>query len=257
MKNFKKPVVAMLLFVTTLCTAQINTRGEAINRAGMQRMYVMKMAKNYMSIGAGVKAADASKELEEISTQFNENYNDLVLYAKAKDAKDALAFAGILWGKFREKVNGTPAIDDASSLITEANNLVNACNIVVDKFVANTTSKSAILPNICGRQRLLSQKLGMLYLAKYWQVPHQGLNKEMNETLLNYENGLTSLVNSAENTDEINSILKLQQSEWNFTKKSFDIDSEKMSPTSVYSSTNLMTRNFDRATSMYEKLVLN
>ena len=257
MKNLKSQLLALFLFGTAICFAQINTRGEAINRAGMQRMYVMKMAKNYMSIGAEVKAADAAKELEEISTAFNENYNDLVMFAKVKETKDALAFAGILWGKFREKVNGTPALDDASSLITEANNLVNACNIVVDKFVANTTTKSAILPNICGRQRLLSQKLGMLYLAKYWQVPHPGLNKDMNETILNYENGLVSLINSVENTEEINSILKLQQSEWNFTKKSFDIDAEKMSPTSVYSSTNLMTRNFDKATGMYEKLVLN
>jgi hypothetical protein len=97
----------------------------------------------------------------------------------------------------------------------------------------------------------------MLYLAKFWQVNYPSLNKDMNEALLAYDTGLASLINSVENTEEINTLLKLQQTEWNFTKKSFDIDTEKLSPTSVFSSTNLMTKNFDRATVMYEKLVGN
>jgi hypothetical protein len=73
--------------------------------------------------------------------------------------------------------------------------------------------------------------------------------------LVNYESGLTSLLQYAENIEEINTILKLQQSEWNFTKKSFDADAEQMAPVLVYSSANLMTRNFDTATALYSKLL--
>lgn len=257
MKYFSQLLVATSLVVTTSFYAQIQSRAEAINKAGSQRMLVMKMAKNYMSLGAGVKTQEAAKELDEASALFNENYNDLVVFAKFKETKDALAFAGILWNKFRNDVNSTPLMDQANNIISQANNLVNASTIVVDKYVANTNSKTAILPNVCGKQRLYSQKLAMLYLAKYWQVNYGGLNKDLSETLLNYENGLASLINSVENTEEINTILKLQQTEWSYTKKSFDINNEKMSPTSVYSSANLMTRNFDRATALYEKLVTN
>ena len=255
-KPFRILSVSCIFLATTL-TAQIATRGEAINKAGSQRMLVMKMAKSYMSIGAGVKTAEATKELDEAAAQFNENYNDLVVFSKVKDTKDALSFAGVLWTKFRDDVNSTPSVDQANTIISQCNNLVNACSIVVDKFVASTVSKTAALPNVCGKQRLYSQKLAMLYLAKYWQVSYSGLNKDLAETLVNYENGLTSLLNASENTDEINTILKLQQTEWSYTKKSFDLDAEKMSPTSVYSSANLMARNFDRATILYEKLVNN
>ena len=256
MKILHQIILLTCLFSATLLSSQILTYGEAINKAGKQRMLTMKMAKNYLSIGAGVRTDEAAKELEEASTLFNENYNDLVVFAKSKEAKDAINFTGVLWAKFRDEVNSTPTLEQANNIISDANNLVNACSIVVDKFVSNSNLKTAMLPNICGRQRLYSQKLAMLYLAKYWQVSRPELNKELSETLVNYENGLKYLLSAAENTDDIKTILKLQQTEWAYTKKSFEFNSEKMSPTSVYSSANLMTKNFDRATALYEKLVV-
>ena len=126
MRNTLKFCVVALTMSATLANSQITTLGEAINKAGMQRMYTMKMAKNYMSIGAGIKVAEATKELEEVSSQFNENYNDLMLFAKTKDTKDALTFAGTIWNKYREKVNETPTIENANLIITEANYLINA-----------------------------------------------------------------------------------------------------------------------------------
>ena len=255
MKTTTKFILAVAMFLPLINIAQINSRGEAINKAGMQRMYAMKMAKNYMAIGAGIKVAEANKELEETSTSFNENYNDLMIYAKTKELKDALASSGIVWNKFREKVNETSTKDDASGVISEAYNLLNSCNVVVDKLVVSNGGKLATLQNICGKQRALSQKLGLLYIAKVWQVPYSTLGKELNETLTTFENSLSLLTLAPENTEEINTILKLQQSEWNFTKKSFDINAEKLSPISVYSSTNLMTRNYESATGLYEKLV--
>ena len=255
MKNFTQTCIAVATLITISLNAQITSRGEAINKAGKQRLYAIKMAKNYMAIGAGIKVEDAAKELEETSATFNENYNDLMVYAKTKDLQDALALAGTLWTKFREKVNETPTIESATSVILEAYGLFTASNVVVDKMVTSGGGKIATLQNICGKQRALSQKLAMLYLAKSWQVPYSSLGKDMNEAFASFDTSLNVLVSAPENTPEINTILKLQQSEWNFTKKSFDVDAEKLMPTSVYSSANLMTRNFDRATALYEKMV--
>ena len=116
-------------------------------------------------------------------------------------------------------------------------------------------AKVAVLPNVCGKQRMYSQRLGMLYIAKYWQVAFPTINKDLAETGANYENGLTSLLQYTENTDEINTILRLQKAEREFTKKFFEPPVDHMAPTMVYSSTNLMTRNFETATTLYAKLV--
>lgn len=255
MKNlFTIAVVASALSICT-ASAQIASRGEAINKAGKQRMLTMKMAKNYMAIGAGVRVSEAKLELEEAATVFNENYNDLTVFIKFKEASDALDNVGTLWAIFRNDVNSTPNAEMAPSIIRQAYALVSACSVVVDKYVANTGAKVAVLPNVCGKQRMYSQRLGMLYIAKYWQIAFPSINKDLAETGVNYENGLTSLLKYTENTDEINTILKLQQAEWNFTRKFFEPDVDQMAPTMVYSSTNLMTRNFDTATALYAKLV--
>ena len=255
MKNlFKITLVSCILFVAT-SIAQITNRDEAINKAGKQRILVMKMAKSYMAIGAGVKAADAKQELYEASMLFNENINDLNIFIEFKETNEALTAAGVLWTKFRADVNSNPSLDMAPSIMLQANNLVIACNVVVDKYVANIGVKIAVLPNVCAKQRLYAQKIGMLYLAKFWDVKSPTLKRDLNETLANYETSLTSLLQYAENTEEINTILKLQQSEWNFTKKSFNADAEQMAPVLVYSSANLMTHNFDTATVLYAKLI--
>lgn len=255
MKNLLKISVAVCMLYSSSATSQIVSRGEAINKAGKQRMLTMKMAKNYMAIGANVRVAEAKLELEDAATMFNENYNDLAVFIKYKEASDALLNVGTLWAKFRNDVNATPSAEMAPSIIQQAYALVNACSAVVDKYVANTGAKVAVLPNVCGKQRMYSQRLGMLYIAKYWQVAFPTINKDLAETGANYENGLTSLLQYTENTDEINTILRLQKAEWEFTKKFFEPPVDQMAPTMVYSSTNLMTRNFETATTLYAKLV--
>ena len=77
MKNVLKITLMSCILFAANASAQIASRGEAINKAGKQRMLVMKMAKSYMAIGAGVKVAEAKQELDEASTIFNENNNDL------------------------------------------------------------------------------------------------------------------------------------------------------------------------------------
>ena len=258
MTKFKTIFLLLLLSIIQNTFSQELTKGEIIGKAGIQRMLCMKMAKNYMSIGANIKPQDSAKELDDAASLFNENFNDLMIYAKTKETKDAITFVGNLWTKYREKITSSPNVDQSTEIINETNNLVNACNVVVDKFLISTNSKTAILPNICGKQRLFSQKLGMLYLAKIWRIPYPNLDKDLKETIANYENGLDSLLSANENTESIITILKLQQSEWVYLKKSFDTENKSnIMPASVYNSTNLMTRNFDKATSLYEKLVLN
>ena len=258
MKKIKFTALLLCLGISLNTFSQELSKGEIIGKAGIQRMLCMKMAKNYMSIGANIKTQDSAKELDDASSLFNENFNDLMIYAKTKETKDAMTFVGNLWTKYREKISFSPNVDQSTDIINETYNLVNACNVVVERFLISTNSKTAILPNICGKQRLYAQKLGMLYLAKIWRIPYNNLDKDLKETIANYETGLESLLKADENTESINTILKLQQSEWVYIKKSFDTENKStIMPASVYNSTNLMTRNFDKATSLYEKLVLN
>ncbi len=250
-----KIALFVLLLSNTIAIAQITSLGNAINKAGKQRMLSQRMAKNYLAIGAGVKVDDALKELDESATTFNENYNDLMIYVKDKNSKEALEKVRVLWTEYRIKILSQPSIKNAASVVTDANNLTIACNNVVSEIVNNSKIKTAVLPNICGKQRMLSQKLAMLYMVNFWKVDYPNLEKEITEAKESFDTNLEMLLRSDYNTDEIKNILRLQKDEWQFLKKTYDLKSNNTVPSYVLSSANLMTKNFDRTTVLYESIV--
>ena len=251
----KKTILLLIYLVTISNYAQTLSIAETINKAGRQRMLSQRMAKDFVLIGSGIKTEEATKELDDATVLFNETHNELVLFSKNDEVTKSLEFVDGLWKKYRQKVLSTPDVDLAATVIADANNLTNACNIVVEKIVASSNSKKAPLPNICGRQRMLSQKMALLYAAYAWQVPYKNLNKELDTAINDFQVGLTTLQDNDNNTDEIKTILKLQASEWDFLKSSFDLNKERLTPVQVFSSTNLVMKNFDRATKLYEKLI--
>ena len=250
-----KNLLLISLFSTSIGFSQITTIGDAINKAGRQRMLSQRMAKDYMLIGSGNKVEEATKELDDASTLFNETHNELMLFCKTDGALESLGLVNMLWKKYRQKILTTPDVENAASVISDANNLTNACNVVVEKIVSESNSKKAVLPNICGRQRMLSQRLALIYSAYAWQVNSKTLPKDLQNTIDEFQKGLTTLIESPENTDEINTILRLQATEWDFLKNTFDLNSGRLSPTQVFSSTNLVMKNFDLATKLYSKLL--
>jgi nitrate/nitrite-specific signal transduction histidine kinase len=255
MKSKFTYTIIFTLFLFIEINAQTMTTGAAINKAGKQRMLTYRMAKNYIAIGAGIKTDEALKEMDEAASIFNENFNDLMIFAKNKEVKDALNVVAGLWAKFRLKAIETPVAENALVVIADAGILVNACNNVVEKIMSTSGSKIVMVPNMCGRQRMLSQKMAVFYLAAYWKLPYPNLSKELSETMANFDTGLSYLLSAEINNEETTSILKLQQGEWEFLKKSLNINTENLSPGSIYSSTNLLLKNFDRLTGMYEKLL--
>ncbi len=251
--------IILIIFFAINNNAQTITLASALNKAGRQRAITQRMAKDYMLIGSDVRAEDAAKDLDEAASLFNENFHDLVLFAKTQDVKDALNVVDGLWAKYRVRVTAIPSIEYANDIIIESTNLMKACNVVVDKLISNSqdTNKNVKLPNIFGRQRLNLQRISMLYTAKAWGVSYNALEKELNESINNFETTLSTLLATPENTMEINTLLKFQQSEWAFLKTTFDVHVTTLKPSSVYSSTNLMFKDFNNLTTMYEKIASN
>ena len=118
--------IIKLLFLTILTTgySQTITLGSAVNKAGRQRAITQRIAKDYMLIGADIRTDEATKDLDDATALFNENFHDLLLFAKTPELKDALATVDGLWAKFRVKVTATPDLDNANDIITESTNLM-------------------------------------------------------------------------------------------------------------------------------------
>ncbi|MEP7095396.1 MAG: hypothetical protein ABI793_15145, partial [Flavobacterium sp.] len=76
------------------------------------------------------------------------------------------------------------------------------------------------------------------------------------ESIEGFESGINTLLATSENTVEIKELLKFQKSEWDFLKKSFD-DLNNLKPASVFSSTALMAKDFNKITTLYETVAIN
>ncbi|MEO8237873.1 MAG: type IV pili methyl-accepting chemotaxis transducer N-terminal domain-containing protein [Flavobacterium sp.] len=252
----KKRVCLFIAFllVSMTTSAQTITLRAAINKAGLQRALSQRMAKDYLLIGAGIRIEEAKADMDEVTSVFNENLHDLTLFAKAQDLKDALRMEESIWAKFRQIVTDTPDISQATTIIKNANDLLTISEIVVQKLQVN--NKGAKLTNECGRQRMYLQRIAMLYTAKYWEVPYTNLNKDLSDSIEGFESGINTLLATSENTVEIKELLKFQKSEWDFLKKSFD-DLNNLKPASVFSSTALMAKDFNKITTLYETVAIN
>lgn len=250
----KKILTTLLLFFIITSKSQPNSATAIINKAGKQRMLSQCMAKNMLYIGADINTDKAKLELEKSISEFIENQHEIIIYVKDDETKSAVNAVNDIWQKFRLKTTEKVQLENANNIIKDSYTLMNACNLVVELLEAKSGIKIAKLANSCGKQRMLSQRMAMLYVCNYWGVNYANLNKDIKETLDTFELLFSEIIIAPQNSQQIVEILNRQHTEWDFLKKSIASEAKNLKPISIYSTTNLITFEFDKVMEMYVKL---
>ncbi|MCP4995186.1 MAG: hypothetical protein GY934_15615 [Gammaproteobacteria bacterium] len=238
----------------TLTAAPIATMGEAINKAGRQRMLTQRMVKAYAQMGQDISYLVAEKQLAAAVDLFDAQLAELKAYSSTPDTEQGLKKVSKLWGPVKNAVLKKPERDQTEALRANAEMLLAAAHQVVLKFTAQSGTNQGHLVNIAGRQRMLSQRMGNLYMLRSWGFNNPEYLEDYKLAVSDFDNALQELSSSNDNTQEIRDALADVAANWKVFKLSNQMEEGKYIPTLVTRMLDKILGQMNEITGMYAAL---
>lgn len=168
----RRPMLALLALTPLTGRAQVHSLNEAINKAGRQRMLSQRCAKAYLALGQGVRREQAEPVLAESMALFDRQLVELRAFAPNPATRETYAEMDQQWSRHKLLLVGnTPSRPRAETLLASTQQLLQAAQRGTEQLEELSGKPAGRLVNLAGRQRMLSQRLAMLYLGHAWQLP--------------------------------------------------------------------------------------
>lgn len=243
-----------LLAGSLSCQAAISD-AEAVNRAGMQRMLSQRIAKNYLMIGTDTRVDLAASQLDSSIASLEENAQLLGDYAPSDGIRKALDETTQTWHQYRQLALSRPDREQSVELLRLAERFLAQSEALVQEIERHSGNHAARLVNRSGRQRMLSQRIAMLYLAMSWKLPDQRLREDFDAAVAEFERGLEELNKAPQNTEAINRQLEQIAAQWRFARAGFSLaDDSRFVPTVIVTTSDSLLRKIEQLTLDYERL---
>ncbi|MEO3691781.1 type IV pili methyl-accepting chemotaxis transducer N-terminal domain-containing protein [Roseateles paludis] len=197
--------------------ARIRDLGEAINKAGAQRMLSQRMTKAWLALALPDIEGRAHKILEASQQRFDSQLAELRAFAPTAEIASTYEQLGqraaVLKGRLDE-LPVTPA--RVNAVIPLAGEVLKLAHQGTGLLEKRSEAASAKLINLAGRQRMLSQRLAMLYLAEEHGVDRALIRTEMGVARNDFRAAMRVLQSAPETSAEIHQNLQLAASQWIF-----------------------------------------
>lgn len=246
------------LMLLCLCSVSIPTwakisDAEAVNMSGLQRMLSQRIAKSYLMLGQRVSVKDAQQQRDTSVVLFEKNLATLKEYAPTPQISQSLTQVETVWVGYKKRVLSSPQREQALTVIRQSDEVLKLSETVVKQIQDYSNVSAAKLVNMSGRQRMLSQRIGKLYLTKSWGLTYDGLDQDLTLAINAYENALQELSKSNLNTPEIKEGLARVARTWTFSKAGFALSGENLYvPTTIANTTENLLKQMQTITKQYE-----
>jgi len=139
---------------------------EAINKAGRQRMLSQRICKSYIALLMNIDTSNQQKQLAKDIVLFESQLNELRAFVSNDELKIAFEQVLKIWKNYKTTLQKQPNTEGMNMLLSNSTDLLNACHqtVLLLEKSGNRTQFSTII-NTSGRQRMLSQRFMMYYLA--------------------------------------------------------------------------------------------
>ena len=189
--------------------------GALINLCGRQRVLSQRMAIAWGLVGRNIALVKSRVKLRQLEIQFERNLNQLNRLDLPNVLADRLTILKDAWQLYRQALfDAEPALPSARAVLDLSEEILLATDRLTYEAEKLSATPAARFVNIAGRNRMLSQRIGKLFLFREWGLGGQLVLQRLETSRIEFECNLAELQRSGKGIPELAAQLDEVDGQW-------------------------------------------